>query len=116
MSEDASPFTIAMTVIGVVVLIGLASWGIHACQIADKATLGRAEQRVDTQTFEESPAYRAGMRRDFDELMLSYSQAKTDEERQTILAVLRHRAEGAPPDVVPQDVKDLLAKNKDGGK
>jgi hypothetical protein len=117
-SDDGpGPFLIAMLLVGVVFVVGVTAWGIHACTIADEATLGRTEQRVRTQNFEESEAYRQGLRRDFDELMLSYSHAKSDDERATILAVMRHRAEGAPPDLVPQDVKDLLAKTatKDGG-
>lgn len=112
MSEERSEtFWMAMIVIGSLLVLGLAGWGFHACQVADKATLGRAEQRVETKNWEESAAYRAGLRRDFDELLLSYAHAKTDDERAAVLAVMRHRAEGAPPELVPDDVKDLLRKN-----
>jgi hypothetical protein len=110
-----SGFMIAMTIVGVVFLIGISAFAIHACSIADQATLGRAEEKVRTQNFEESESYKAGLRRDFDELLLAYSHAKSDDERATILAVMRHRAEGAPPELVPQDVKDLLSKTKNGG-
>jgi hypothetical protein len=96
--------------IGSVFLIGLLAWCTHACSIADQATLGRAEQSVQRQNFEESESYRAGLRRDFDELLLSYSSAKTEEEKTIIISTIRHRALGAPPDAVPQDIKTFLAK------
>jgi hypothetical protein len=94
----------------VIGIIGATCLTIHACEVADKATVGRVEQNVDTENFERSEAYRQGLRRDFDELELAYAHAKSDDERRTVLAVLRHRAEGCPPDLVPQDVKELLAK------
>ena len=43
------------------------------------------------------------------------SRAKSDDERATILAVMRHRAEGAPPDLVPANVKNMLAHPPTGG-
>jgi hypothetical protein len=115
MNDDIHPSTIVLCIIGVVTLLVLGGFGIHACSVADQATIGRAEQKVQTQNFEESQAYREGLRRDFDELMLSYSRAKSDDERATILAVMRHRAEGAPPDLVPANVKNMLAHPPTGG-
>lgn len=109
-SDDNSVSVIVFSVIGLVVLCVAGGYAIHACEIADKATLGRAEQDVDTKNFERSEAYRAGLRRDFDELELAYARAKSRDERETIFSVLRHRAEGCPPDLVPDDVKQLLAK------
>lgn len=109
MNDETHPVVIAVCVVAIAFLFVLGGFAIHACSVADQATLGRAEQKVQTQNFEESEAYRAGLRRDFDELMLSYSRAKSDDERATILAVMRHRAEGAPPELVPADVKNMLA-------
>ncbi len=103
---------VVLATLGVVVLIVVAGFGIHACSVADQATLGRAEQKVQTDNFEQSEAYRAGVRHDFDELLLSYAHAKDDGERSTILAVMRHRAAACPPELVPQDVKDLLNKTR----
>lgn len=109
--DEPSAFAIAMMVIGVIFLIGLAGWGIHACNTAEKATLGAVDQEVERRNFEHSQAYREGLRRDFDELMLAYAKAKSDDERAVILSTLRHRVEGAPPEAVPQDVKDFLASH-----
>jgi len=95
---------------GAIVLAGVVFW-VHACVVADDATLGREEATVQRRNFEESASYRAGLRRDFDELMLSYAKARSDDERSAVLSVLRHRVEGAPPDAVPQDVVDFLKKN-----
>lgn len=95
----------------VVIALAIVSiFTIHALTVADKATIGRAEADIDTDNFHRSVAYREGLRRDFDELLLSYAHAKSHDERATIFAVIRHRAEGCPPDLVPADVKQLLAK------
>ena len=97
-----------LVILGVAIaLTGIAFWA-HACDVGDQATLGNLEQKVRTRNFEESEAYRAGLRRDFDELLLSYAHAKSAEEKATIRSVIRHRAEGCPPDQVPQDIRDLL--------
>ena len=96
-------------VLGVIVLgTGIAFYA-HAVSVADKATLGRAEQRVETQNYEESVAFREGTRRDFETLVLSYHQAKSPDEKEAVLSLMRHRAQGCPPDLVPQTAKDLLA-------
>lgn len=102
---------IALIFLAIVFIIGVAGWGIHACSIAEKATLGAADQEVERRNFERSQAYREGLRRDFDELMLAYSRAKSDDERAVILSTLRHRVQGAPPEAVPQDVRDFLAQH-----
>lgn len=109
--DDIDGTAIAFIIFGVIVALCGGGYLIHACTIADKATLGAAEQAVDTKNFEQSPAYREGLRRDFDELMLAYAHAKSDDERTVILSTLRHRVEGAPPDAVPQDVKDFLKQH-----
>ncbi len=107
--EETSASFIAIVIV-VLVIMGIAGFAWHACSVADQATIGKKEMQVQTKNFEESEAYLAGLRRDFDELMLAYAHAKSDDERATVLAVMRHRAEGVRPDLVPQDVKDMLAK------
>ena len=102
---------IATMIIAVIFLIGAAGWGIHACNTAERATLGAVDQEVDRRNVEHSQAYREGLRRDFDELILAYSRAKSDDERAVILSTLRHRVQGAPPEAVPADVKDFLASH-----
>jgi hypothetical protein len=112
MSDDGeiSVSTWVLLVLGIIIVLGALGFGIHACSVADEATLGAAEQNVRTRNFEQSEAYKAGLRRDFDELILAYAHAKSHDERATIFAVIRHRAEGCPSDQVPEDVKQLLAK------
>jgi hypothetical protein len=113
-SDDSAygSFSIAMMVLAIILLIGLSGWGIHACAVADKATLGAADQEVERRNFERSQSYREGLRRDFDELMLAYARARSDDERSVILSVLRHRVDGAPPEAVPNDVQKFLAAHK----
>ncbi len=108
-TQDPSNFTIAMCVVGVVAIIGFSGWGIHACGTAERATLGAVDQEVDRRNFERSQGYREGLRRDFDELMLQYAKARSDDERTVVLSTLRHRVAGAPPEAVPADVKKFIA-------
>jgi hypothetical protein len=100
------------TIIGGVVLscflLGGIVWGFHACSTAERASLGAIDNEVDRRNFEHSQAYREGVRRDCDQLMLSYAQAKDDDERAAILSVLRHRTQGAPPEAIPDDVRTFL--------
>lgn len=101
----------ALCIIALAFLGCLGGWAIHACNTAENATLGVLDQEVERQKFEHSQAYREGLRRDFDELMLAYAKAKSDDERSVILATLRHRVQGAPPEAVPQDVKDFITSH-----
>ena len=106
--DGVSPGIIAAWIIAFFIILVSSGWAIHACNTAENATLGAADQEVTRRNFERSEAFRAGLRRDFDELMLAYAHANSDDERVTVLSVLRHRVEGAPPEAVPQDVKDFL--------
>lgn len=112
--DDVKPGTWVLLILGVIVVIGLSAWGIRACNAAQDATLGRAEENIKTQNYEQSEAYRQGLRRDFDELLLSYNRSKDPDERATIISVMRHRAQGAPPDLIPPEVKTLLAQQTGG--
>lgn len=109
--DSPSVGTIVGVIVAAIFLIAMASWGIHACTTAQNATLGAVDQEIDRRNFEHSQAYREGLRRDFDELELAYSRAKTDDERAVILATLRHRVEGAPPEAVTEDVRKFLASH-----
>jgi hypothetical protein len=113
-SEGPSEAMWVAVVLGTILLIVFAGWGVRACVAAQDATLGAAEQEVQRRNFEHSQAYREGLRRDFDELMLAYAQAKSDEERAVVLSVLRHRADGAPPAAVPEGGRMFLSVHPKG--
>lgn len=86
-----------------------AALALRAYGVFDTKTFGVAQQNADTEVFEHSEAYKAGVRRDMDELYLSYVQAKTPEEKAAVLAVIRHRAEGvADQTIIPANVRHLL--------
>lgn len=109
MSETA---TAGLIVVGAIVLATGLGLYIHAVSVADKATIGRVEQRVETENFEQSVAYREGTRRDFEELRLSYTRAKSQDEKDAVLSLMRHRAAGCPPELVPEEVKVILHENE----
>jgi hypothetical protein len=91
----------AVLVTGCVVLF-------RVCGIADTKFFGTADQNAQREVYENTKTYRDGVRRDLDELTLAYSTAKTAEEKQSILSIMKHRVEGIPPELVPADVKQLL--------
>ena len=109
MNNDSNFWLILFVILGALGFIGFVSWGVHACNTAENAAFGGVDQEIARRNFEKSQAYREGLRRDFDELILAYSRAKSDDERATILSVLRHRVAGAPPEAVPEDVKKFLS-------
>lgn len=107
--DGPSDFSIAAFIIGLILLLVIGGWSIRACSTVDKATLVAVDQEPDRRNFERSQGYREGLRRDFDELMLQYAKAKSDDERAVVLSTLRHRVQGAPPEAVPEDVKKFIA-------
>lgn len=110
--EEFGVGTWVALIAGAVLMVCVIGFGVHACSVADQATLGRLDEQVRRENFEQTKSYRDGLRRDFDELLLSYSRAKSDDERATIVGVMRHRAEGAPPELVPNQVKLILEANR----
>jgi hypothetical protein len=82
---------------------------IRTCSIADTKVFGVAQQNADTEVYRHSEAFREGTQRDFDELYLAYVKA-TPEEKNAIVATMRHRAEGVPPEMVPQNIKNLIGE------
>ncbi len=112
MNDEPSVGTWVAIILGVIILVVALAFGIHACSVADQATLGLAEQDVRTRNFEQSEAYRAGLRRDFDQLRLAYVSAKSADEKAAILSVIRHRASECPPDQIPSEIRDLLNQAK----
>jgi hypothetical protein len=105
--EEMKPGYIALLAFGGLVLLVLLFVGARVLGIADTKVFGVVDQNAQREVYENTKAYRDGIRRDFDELSLAYAKA-TPEEKPAILAVLRHRTEGVPPELVPDDVKRLL--------
>jgi hypothetical protein len=81
----------------------------HLASIVDQATLGRLEQNVQTKNYEESAAQLQGLRRDIDNYKLEYLKATDPAVKAAILSSLCHRAQGVRSDLLPDDVKPLLA-------
>lgn len=106
--DSPSSLSIAAIIMAIVFLIVMGGWAIRSCSTVDKATLGAVDQELDRRNFERSQSYREGLRRDFDELMLQYAKARSDDERAVVMSILKHRVAGAPPEAVPQDVKDFI--------
>jgi hypothetical protein len=105
--DEMKPGHIALVAFGVLVLVVFLAIGARVFGIADTKVFGVVDQNAQREVYENTKAYRDGVRRDMDELSLAYVKA-TPEEKPAILAVLRHRAEGVPPELMPSEVKRLL--------
>jgi hypothetical protein len=110
MAEEKSAFQ--GLVIGCCVIAALAIgtglvFYVHALTIVDTKVFGVADQNAQTDVYRHSEAYREGLQRDFDNLLVEYAKAGAD-EKPVILSTLRHRAEGAPPELIPPGVRALI--------
>jgi hypothetical protein len=107
-TDGLKPYQLAWLVFaGLVLLVGTGVM-VRLCGIADTKYLGTIDQNAQREVYENTKAYRDGVRRDFDELRLGYMNAKTPEDKATVLSIVRHRAEGVPPELVPDDIKKML--------
>jgi len=95
---------------GMFVLIGALGITIRFCSVADTKYVEPVAESARRDVYENTKSYRDGTKRDLEELYLSYVQAKTPEDKAAILSVMQHRAESAPPDVIPPAVQALLNK------
>jgi hypothetical protein len=86
----------------------LIAFFIGALSLGITKTFGPAGASVRREIYEETKSYRDGTRRDFDNLYLQYQSAKSPEEKSAVLSIIRHRASGAPPEVVPTEIRNLL--------
>lgn len=89
-------------------MLCVGGFAARAWLLGEDRALGLAEENVKTRNFEGSEAYRQGVRRDFDDLLLQYQRARVPEEKAAIVSVIRHRAGDCPPDQVPPAIRDLL--------
>lgn len=110
MEEEKSYAEIVKWGLGSLVAVLAVTWlgfYVHGMSIADTRLFGVPEENARREVFEQTKSYRDGVRRDFDELLLAYAKA-SPEERPAIVSIMRHRAESAPADLVPAEVKALI--------
>ena len=68
-------------------------------------------EQVRREVFENTKSYRDGLRRDFDNLYLSYETEKDPDAKAAVLSVIRHRAAGVDHDFLPDNIRNLLREN-----
>lgn len=98
------------------ILIGLSGLAIAAFLFFVLQTAGLANYRffapkfedARRQVFEGTQSYHQGSIRDFDNLLLAYTQAKTDDEKAILVETMRHRAAGVEADTIPPRVRALI--------
>lgn len=92
-----------------IIVLALLAFGLQALDIVQLNVLGVRHENAKTQVFERSQAYVQGERRILRQMMGAVQSAKTDDEREAAMAQLRHEAEAATDDAIPDDVRSFLA-------
>jgi len=105
MKEGLMGFLMIILVIG-----GL--FGLTALSLAHYQFFAPRFENARREVFENTKSFRDGSRRDFDNLYVAYQSAKTPEEKQAILSVIRQRVYGVPEDQVPSEINQLLTKGQ----
>jgi hypothetical protein len=90
------------------ILVAALALSLRLIGVADTKYIAPVEQNAQTKVYEGTKAYQDGVRRDFEDLRLAYIQSKDPEAKAAILATMRHRAAGVPPELLPNDVSDLI--------
>ena len=98
-------------VILVLFVLGVVSFGVSAIGFGNYWFWAPKNEQVRREVFENTKSYRDGLRRDFDNLYLSYEQEKDPDAKAAIKSVIRHRADGVDPELVPDSIRNLLRSN-----
>ncbi len=102
-------FFVAIGIVAAIVLfVVVATIGGNALGLWNYQFFAPKYEAARRQVFENTQSYQQGSIRDFDNLYLAYTQAKTDDEKAVILDTLRHRTAGVQPDNIPPRVRALL--------
>ena len=97
--------------IGCLLMLAVVSFGISAIGFGNYWFWAPKSEQVRREVFENTKSYRDGLRRDFDNLYLSYETEKDPDAKAAIKAVIRHRAEGVDPSFLPDNISSLIRSN-----
>ena len=98
-------FVVCLAIFLLILVLGV---GLNFFGLANYQFFAPKYENARREVYENTKSYRDGSRRDFDNLYLAYKSAKSDDEKAAILSVIRERAAGAPPEVVPAEIYQLL--------
>lgn len=100
-------FSVGIVVV-IAIVVGVAGLGIGGYHLyaflAPKYESTRRDVMINARTYDE------GTKRELYRLKLQYSQAKTDEERDTIAAAARHEFQIFPQDRLPPDLLTFMSQ------
>jgi hypothetical protein len=102
---------IAGAILGIFLFIAALAFGLNAVGFINYSFWAPKQEQVRREVFENTKSYRDGLRRDFDNLYLSYETEKDPDARAAVLSIIRHRAEGVDPDLLPDNIRNLLRSN-----
>jgi hypothetical protein len=91
-----------------IVAIGLVLFGLQYGSLQNYKFFAPKYEDARREVFENTKSFRDGSARDFENLLISYLSANTEEGKQAILSVIRQRAYGVPQEQLPLEIKNLL--------
>jgi hypothetical protein len=99
-----------LVTVGLILLCIVAIVILQFAVLGNRAYFAPKSAAVDRKVFEQTQSFQQGSIRDFDNLYLAYVRSIDPQEKAALLDTMRHRAAGAPQDVVPPRVRVLLGK------
>ena len=84
------------------------SFGVPWLSLQVKKTFGTANESVNTDIYRENKSYVEGTIRDLRELRVEYEKAETDEHKQALRSIIKHRSNELDFDRLPTDLKRFL--------
>ncbi len=101
-------FKIILATLMGIILLGALGFAFTAVDFASYRFWAPKQENVRREVYENTKSYRDGLRRDFDNLYLQYVSAKTVDEKDAVLSVIRHRASGVDPSFLPTEIANLI--------
>lgn len=93
---------------GIIILFGIAIIAIQYAGLENYKFFAPKYEDGRRETFEGTQSYHQGSIRDFDNLLLAYGEAKSDDEKAIIVETMRHRAAGVESSSIPPRVRTLI--------
>lgn len=94
--------------LGVVIFLSALGFALTSWDLFNLSFWGPKYENAKRGVYEQTKSYRDGSRRDFENLYVEYMAQPDPASKSAVLSVAKERADGVNPEIVPQNLKDLL--------
>lgn len=99
-----------LSIVGAILAFLMLVVGLNFFGLANYSFFAPKYEAARREVFENTQSYQQGSIRDFDNLYLAYTRAKSEDEKAIILETLRHRTAGVQEGNIPARIRLLLNK------